>query len=92
LFSFLRKRARNIVTSKKFGKLCFPIKTPLADHPNRCFASAVSQPYEEILDGASLPRSAPDERHELICQRLLAAITAQKSRSPAPPPCDPISR
>ncbi len=36
----------------------------------------MSQPYEEILDGASLPRSAPDERHELICQRLLAAITA----------------
>lgn len=27
-------------------------------------------PYEEILDGASLPRSAPGDRHEQICQRL----------------------
>ncbi len=36
----------------------------------------MSQPYEEILDGDSLPRSAPDARHELICQRLHAAITA----------------
>ncbi len=36
----------------------------------------MSQPYEEFLDGVSLPRSAPGERHELICQRLHAAITA----------------
>jgi len=36
----------------------------------------VSQPYEEVLDGASLPRSAPDARHELICERLHAAMTA----------------
>jgi Uma2 family endonuclease len=36
----------------------------------------VSQPYEEILDGATLPRSAPDARHEIICERLHAAMTA----------------
>jgi Uma2 family endonuclease len=30
----------------------------------------MSQPYEEILDGATLPRSAPGERHEQICRRL----------------------
>jgi Uma2 family endonuclease len=36
----------------------------------------VSQPYEEILDGASLPRSAPGARHELICERLHAAMAA----------------
>ena len=36
----------------------------------------MSQPYEEVLDGASLPRSAPDARHELICERLHAAMTA----------------
>jgi Uma2 family endonuclease len=36
----------------------------------------VSQPYEEILDGATLPRSAPGERHEKICERLHAAMTA----------------
>ena len=36
----------------------------------------MSQPYEEILDGASLPRSAPDTRHEIICDRLHAAMSA----------------
>lgn len=30
----------------------------------------MSQPYEEVLDGATLPRSAPGERHEQICRRL----------------------
>ena len=36
----------------------------------------MSRPYEEILDGASLPRSAPGDRHEIICDRLHAAMTA----------------
>ena len=36
----------------------------------------MSRPYEEILNGASLPRSAPGGRHELICARLHAAMTA----------------
>ena len=36
----------------------------------------MSKPYEEILDGASLPRSAPGGRHEVICGRLHAAMTA----------------
>lgn len=36
----------------------------------------MSIPYEEILDGATWPRSAPGERHEQICQRLHAAMTA----------------
>jgi Uma2 family endonuclease len=30
----------------------------------------MSQPYEEILNGATLPRSAPSERHEQILRRL----------------------
>jgi Uma2 family endonuclease len=30
----------------------------------------MSQPYEEVLEGATLPRSAPGERHEHILQRL----------------------
>jgi Uma2 family endonuclease len=30
----------------------------------------MSRPYEEILEGATLPRSAPGERHEKICARL----------------------
>lgn len=36
----------------------------------------MSLPYEEILDGASLPRSAPAGRHELICGRLHRAMAA----------------
>jgi Uma2 family endonuclease len=40
-----------------------------------CFRE-MSKPYEEILDGASLPRSAPGDRHEMICDRLHAAMTA----------------
>jgi Uma2 family endonuclease len=30
----------------------------------------MSRPYEEILEGETLPRSAPGERHEKILQRL----------------------
>ena len=30
----------------------------------------MSRPYEEILDSATLPRSAPGDRHEQICRRL----------------------
>lgn len=36
----------------------------------------VSQPYEEILDGGSIIRPAPGERHELVCRRLHDLITA----------------
>ena len=36
----------------------------------------MSLPYEEILDGASQPRSAPTDRHELICERLHRAMAA----------------
>jgi Uma2 family endonuclease len=36
----------------------------------------MSRPYEEILDGGSLPRPAPGARHEMICRRLHAAMTA----------------
>ena len=37
---------------------------------------SMSGPYEEILDGGSLPRSAPGLRHEAICDRLHALMTA----------------
>ena len=30
----------------------------------------MSQPYQETLNGATLPRSAPSPRHEVICARL----------------------
>jgi Uma2 family endonuclease len=30
----------------------------------------MSHPYDEILEGATLPRNAPGERHEQILQRL----------------------
>jgi len=36
----------------------------------------VSRPYEEILNGASLPRSAPGDRHEQICARLHREMAA----------------
>ena len=36
----------------------------------------MSRPYEEILDGATLPRSAPGERHEKICARLHREMAA----------------
>ena len=32
--------------------------------------------YEEMLDGATLPRSAPGPRHEMICDRLHTAMAA----------------
>lgn len=36
----------------------------------------MSRPYEEILHGAAFPRSAPGDRHEMICARLHQAMTA----------------
>ncbi len=33
-------------------------------------------PYEEILDGATLPRSAPSQRHEKICEHLHKEMAA----------------
>lgn len=36
----------------------------------------MSEPYEEILQGATLPRSAPGERHEQICRRLHREMAA----------------
>jgi Uma2 family endonuclease len=36
----------------------------------------MSQAYEEVLDGATLPRSAPSERHEQICARLHREMAA----------------
>ena len=36
----------------------------------------MSRPYEEVLDGATLPRSAPLERHERICDRLHREMAA----------------
>ena len=39
----------------------------------------MSHPYEEILGGETLPRSAPDSRHETICDRLHTAMNASVS-------------
>jgi hypothetical protein len=36
----------------------------------------MSRPYEEILGGETHPRSAPDARHEAICERLHAVMLA----------------
>ena len=40
-------------------------------------------PYEEILSGETLPRSAPGTRHEEICQRLHKLMTASVANLPA---------
>jgi Uma2 family endonuclease len=36
----------------------------------------MNRPYEEILQGASLPRSTPGDRHEQICARLHREMAA----------------
>jgi Uma2 family endonuclease len=43
----------------------------------------MSRPYEEILGGETLPRSAPGTRHELICDRLHTTIAASVANLPA---------
>jgi Uma2 family endonuclease len=43
----------------------------------------MSQPYEEILGGETLPRSAPGARHEAICDRLHRLMTASVANLPA---------
>ncbi len=39
----------------------------------------MSRPYEETVSGGTLPRSAPDSRHEAICERLHATMNASVS-------------
>ena len=43
----------------------------------------MSRPYEEILNGETLPRSAPGARHEAICERLHTLMTASVANLPA---------
>ncbi|MGB7767477.1 MAG: Uma2 family endonuclease [Verrucomicrobiia bacterium] len=43
----------------------------------------MNRPYEEILSGETLPRSAPGARHELICERLHTLMTASVANLPA---------
>lgn len=42
----------------------------------------MSRPYEEILGGETLPRSAPGTRHEMICERLHRLMTASVANLP----------
>ncbi|HLX94242.1 MAG TPA: Uma2 family endonuclease [Verrucomicrobiae bacterium] len=43
----------------------------------------MSRPYEEVLSGETLPRSAPGTRHEMICDRLHRLMTASVANLPA---------
>ena len=36
----------------------------------------MSRAYEEVLEGGTLPRSAPGDRHEVICARLHREVAA----------------
>ena len=43
----------------------------------------MSEPYEEIFDGAPTPRKTPGARHELICLRLHAVVKAGVANVPS---------
>ncbi len=43
----------------------------------------MSEPYEEIFDGATTPRKTPGARHELICWRLHAVVQAGVANVPS---------
>ena len=58
-------------------------KVRLPTAPITALLVSMSGPYEEILDGGSLPRSAPGARHEIICSRLHAAMTASVANLPS---------
>jgi Uma2 family endonuclease len=51
-------------------------KGRLLTAPITALLVSMNGPYEEILDGGSLPRSAPGLRHEAICERLHTAMAA----------------
>ena len=65
-----------LATRVPVGKLVLTEKRRLQSAPKAGLLWQMSKPYEEILDGATLPRSAPGGRHEEICDRLHAAMTA----------------
>jgi Uma2 family endonuclease len=65
------------------GKFCFEQKGRLPTAPIAALLLPMSRPYEEILDGGSLPRSAPGARHEAICDRLHAAMAASVANLPS---------
>ncbi len=69
----------------------------LAAGRNRCFLNGMSRPYEEIIEGATWPRSAPSERHEKILAHLhreiATSINGLTSMQLLPPRTSiPISR
>jgi Uma2 family endonuclease len=65
------------------GKFCFKQKGRLPAAPIAALLVPMNRPYEEILDGGSLPRSAPGARHEMICDRLHAAMAASVANLPS---------
>jgi len=64
-------------------KLCFNEKRRLPFARIAALLMPMSRSYEEILDGVPLPRSAPGERHEAICDRLHALMTASVANLPS---------
>jgi Uma2 family endonuclease len=58
-----------------FASLVFRKIGCLRRAPITGFIYNMSRPYEEILSGATLPRSAPGARHEQICARLHREMT-----------------
>jgi Uma2 family endonuclease len=67
--------ARAALQAFVFGKTVYPTpaakqNSKLETFPRQLETHPMSRPYEEILHGATLPRSAPADRHEQICTRL----------------------
>jgi Uma2 family endonuclease len=71
------QKSTEIISRRIFCKTCFHgkiVRLPFTRIAG--LLGPMSVPYQEILDGATLPRSAPDRRHEIVCARLHAAMTA----------------
>jgi Uma2 family endonuclease len=71
------QKSAESISCRQNGKTCFAKIRRLPPAPiNAFFLQPMSLPYEEILEGETLPRSAPGARHEQICERLHAAMAA----------------
>jgi Uma2 family endonuclease len=83
--------------ARRLASSVFEQKGRLPAAPITALLVPMTKPYEEILDGGTLPRSAPGARHEAICVRLHAAMAASVANLPstrllAPRAQVPVSR
>jgi Uma2 family endonuclease len=72
----LSKERGDYLRSNRFASLVLRKNGCLQPVGNTALIWPVSRPYEETLNGATLPRSAPGDRHEVICGRLHREMAA----------------